>query len=218
MPGAIQPTASEQSLNELVARQLQEYGEQFVPLEQMAAGRLTQLGSSTVRQSAASRAAAGGVVAFEPAVQQSIASLTSQGIDPSSGRFNATLTELGSVRGRGAGAAGVQGALSVEDRFFSEGMRALRRAGTVKRRGILGLSKAAFYENLARGQDINQEEQIRDMRDAVRQGWFNALGTAIGTGVGIARSPRYPGAENVPAVTNAPGGGVNTLPDRYGFQ
>lgn len=207
MPGAIKPTGSEQALNELLAQQLQTYAQQFVPIEQASAGRLTQLGGEITRRSASNRAVAGGAIAFQPAVEQTTAALTSQGIDPTSGRFAGAMGDIASARGIGAGAAGVGAALSAEDRFFSEGMNVLRRAGTVRRRGIMGFSRAANFELLSRAAEIGQRENVRDLRDQVTQGWASAFGTAVGTAAGAYRWRKgYGGAQDVGGADSRPVG------------
>ncbi len=203
MPGAIKPTGSEQSLNELLAQQLQTYAQQFVPIEQASIERLSQLGGEITRRRASNQAVAGGAIAFQPAVQQTTDALTSQGIDPTSGRFAGAMGEIASARGIGAGQAGVEAALSAEDRFFSEGMNVLRRAGTVRRRGIMGFSRAANFELLSRAAETGQRENVRDLRSQVTRGWYEAAGTVVGTAAGALRNRGYPGGGNtVPGGDN----------------
>ena len=180
MPDTMTAGPAETELSSYLGNLLSRYRSQFLPFEEALVSRAGALRGRTAIEGAAGRAGAGVAGQTTAAYQGVQAGLSSQGIDPSSGRFTGAMSDITGQVGFGIGTAANRAALNAEARGHEAALNVMARGGKLETRGILGLSRTAYYQDLMKGEKLMSDAQRKALKRAVAAGWWGAGGTAMG--------------------------------------
>lgn len=170
---SVKETKEEQAFADIAGKKWQYYQDNFKPLEQAYMDDVESLNTDEARDFASGVAGSSTAVAFDDAQKQAAKELTSGGINPSSGKYQTTMSGLSDYQGASATENKTMAENTVDDQYIG-GLQNISAIG----RGQSTTAQSGFG-------DLANSAASKATDDAVnsfnkRAGTINAIGSAGG--------------------------------------
>lgn len=174
----IKDSESTKKLANIAARRFNLYQQYYVPLENQFIGEVLNLTSVGKFADVAGVVSASLNPEFQNARNMVINRMTSSGVDPSSGKFRANLSNITNVQGSSIGRGSAAGQSAQLDRYY-QGLENIVAIG----QGQAGTAMSGLGDVATLAGNVARGEARAGLTDYMAR--QEAVGTAVGSGIGF---------------------------------